>query len=226
MEFDRYQIMTPADAQGIVVWASTMDWEQGLARTKEATGTIKKNMELKAENNPASLSTLQRIGTQLFTHPDLPVDQMVKRATLPKLNRYRPDEEYQRHGDSAVMGGKVRTDLACTVFLSHPETYEGGELCVEDSMGGVHEIKGSPGTCVVYPCHMPHWVQPVKSGERIAAITWFESCYRDVEQRLVMKRFLRVLKDMEKDPSLRYGKNYTSLGTIHGRLQRMWIDYR
>ena len=52
------------------------------------------------------------------------------------------------------MDGGIRTDLACTVFLT--DGYEGGELCI----GGV-EVKGKAGMCVVYDCGLPHYVKPV-----------------------------------------------------------------
>jgi PKHD-type hydroxylase len=38
---------------------------------------------------------------------------------------------------------RIRTDLSVTLFLSAPEEYEGGELCVEDTYG-VHRVKLRP----------------------------------------------------------------------------------
>ena len=234
--FDTYRIMTPAVAQEFVAAVEKMDWETGKARTKEATGTIKKNQEIKEttlqlgetarQNHPLKAAILiGQIKKLLGSHPNLYPDHTVSKVFSPKFNRYTNSGEYQRHGDAAVMAGQVRTDLSCTIFLSHPDTYKGGDLCIEGNDGGYHRVKGDPGTCVVYPCHMPHWVEPVTEGARISCVTWFQSCYRDIEQRVLMRRFLRVLKEMEADPEHRYDKYHTSLGTIHGRLQRMWIDY-
>ena len=217
--FDSYRIMTPGEAQEIVLWAQAQPWEQGKARTAEATGTIKKNEELKGGDE------LEGIGRKFWTHERLIADHAPKRMLLPRLNRYGVGQEYQRHGDAAFMAGTVRTDLACTLFLSHPSTYDGGELCVEDDAGGFQEIKGGAGMCVVYPCHMPHWVRPVTRGERISAITWIESCYRDLEQRSLQRRFLNLLREMEADSDPKLAHWRTTLGTIHGRLQRMWLDH-
>ena len=221
--FDTYRVMTPAQAQEIVQAVTLLEWEQGKARTKEATGTIKKNEEIKQDN--VGNVFLEQVRKMMVAHPRLMTDHTVKKMMHPKFNRYRSDGEYKRHGDAAIMGGKVRTDVACTLFMSHPDTYDGGDLCIEAYDGGHHTIKGDPGTCVVYPCHMPHWVTPVTRGERISVITWFESCYRDFEQRMLMRRFLRALQEMEKEEYLRYGELHTSFGTIHSKLQRMWIDY-
>ena len=37
---------------------------------------------------------------------------------------------------------RVRTDLSATLFLAHPDEYDGGELMVEDSYG-VHHVEAS-----------------------------------------------------------------------------------
>lgn len=225
MTFDTYRVMTPAEAQEIVVELEQLEWKEGKARTVEATGTIKRNLEIKATDGEKAKELVERIRKAILGHRSLPSDQAIKKMMVPKFNKYTNTGEYKRHGDAAVMGGQVRTDVACTLFLSHPDTYKGGDLCIESADGGYHRVKGDPGTLIAYPCHMPHWVTPVTEGHRIAAITWLESCYRNEEQRTLMRRFLRTLKDMEKHPDLRYGEFHTTLGTIHSKLQRMFIDY-
>lgn len=224
MAFDVYRILTPAEAQELVNIAETMEWEIGQARTKEATGTIKKNFEIKETTSPEARSLLDGVRQKMMKSPILS-DSFVKKIFSLKFNKYTDEGEYQRHGDAPIMGGKVRTDLACTLFLSHRDTYEGGELCVEDAAGGFNKMKGDPGLAVVYPCHMPHWVTPVTSGSRISIITWFESMYRDENQRDIMRRYVRALREMEKDPTLAYGNLFTTFGTIQSKLVRMWADY-
>lgn len=223
--YDVYKVMTPATAQEFVQALEKMDWEVGQARTKEATGTIKRNQEIKETSSKGGMLLVAQMKKMLQDHPNIYPDHTICKVFAPKFNRYTNTGEYRRHGDAAIMGGQVRTDLACTIFLSHPDTYKGGDLCVEAADGGHHRIKGDPGTCVVYPCHMPHWVEPVTEGARISCVTWFQSCYRDIEQRDLMRRFLRCLKQMEAEPDFRYGDYYTTLGSIHGKLQRMWVDY-
>ncbi len=46
--------------------------------------------------------------------------------------------EYGHHVDAAIMGTgneAIRTDLASTVFLSDPGSYDGGELVLDMSFG-------------------------------------------------------------------------------------------
>jgi len=231
--FDSYDLLPPDEAKDICRSLRSLGWDQGKARTKGATGTIKRNLEIKSPGQPPEADNTEeatkrelvgRVLSAITGDNDLIADHSVKRFVTPKFNLYRRSGEYRRHGDAAVMNG-VRTDIAMTLFLSSPDDYEGGDLCVESPDGNYHKIKGAPGTAVVYPCYMPHWVEPVTAGARIAAISWFESGYRDFGQRMMMRRLLRVLREMEQDPEQVYGDWYTSLGTIHGQLQRMWLDH-
>lgn len=226
MSFDIYRVLSTVEAQEIVVKLQEMEWGVGLARTKEATGTIKKNKEIKTGHSKEADELIAKIKEAILQHKHLKTDQAIKKMFAPKFNKYEGAGEYQRHGDAAIMGGSIRTDVACTVFLSHPDTYKGGDLCIESADGGYRRLKGDPGTAVVYPCYMPHWVEPVTEGSRICAITWFESCYRDIEQRELMRRFLAALNEMEQLEQKKYGKLYTSFGTIHSKLQRMWVEYQ
>ena len=52
-----------------------------------------------------------------------------RRIAPPLLSRYGPGMKYGEHADAAVMnltGGRMRSDLSCTVFLSDPISYVGG----------------------------------------------------------------------------------------------------
>ncbi|WP_232225090.1 2OG-Fe(II) oxygenase family protein [Dactylococcopsis salina] len=45
---------------------------------------------------------------------------------------------YGTHMDNAMMkegDSKIRTDVSLTLFLSNPESYEGGELILETTLG-------------------------------------------------------------------------------------------
>jgi hypothetical protein len=58
-----------------------------------------------------------------------------KRVFPPRFNRYAGEaNHYGSHVDSAIRfaegGQRVRTDLSCTVFLSSPDSYDGGELVI------------------------------------------------------------------------------------------------
>jgi PKHD-type hydroxylase len=99
----------------------------------------------------------------------------------PLFSRYEPGMAYGSHVDDAIMGG-MRTDVSVTIFLSEPDTYEGGELVIE-SAAGEQDVKLAAGDAVVYPTTALHRVAPVVSGERLAAVTWVRSLIRDADAR-------------------------------------------
>ena len=56
------------------------------------------------------------------------------------FSRYGEGMRFGNHVDGAVRqipgtGQKMRTDLSATIFLAAPESYEGGELTVENDYG-------------------------------------------------------------------------------------------
>src|SRR3546814_13123870 len=58
---------------------------------------------------------------------------------------------------------RIRSDLSATLFLEEPETYEGGELTIEDHFG-VQQVKLAAGHMVLYPASSLHRVE--RSEER------------------------------------------------------------
>ncbi|MFL9924032.1 hypothetical protein PQR62_07145 [Herbaspirillum lusitanum] len=59
------------------------------------------------------------------------------RISPPLFNHYGDEHNFLNdHGDVALRflpeAGCVRSDLSCTLFLSEPEEYEGGELVIAD----------------------------------------------------------------------------------------------
>jgi len=78
----------------------------------------------------------------------------------------------------------VRTDISCTLFLSDPDEYVGGELTVEDTYG-TRGVKLPAGQMVVYPGTSLHRVTPVTEGARFASIFWVQSFVRSDAQRSI-----------------------------------------
>ena len=73
----------------------------------------------------------------------------------PLFNRYAGGQSFGSHVDNAIRQvpgtpHRIRTDLSCTLFLSRPDEYDGGELVVED-VYGVHSVKLPAGHLVLYP---------------------------------------------------------------------------
>ncbi|MFP1451771.1 Fe2+-dependent dioxygenase [Escherichia coli] len=92
--------------------------------------------------------------------------------STPLFNRYQNNETYGFHVDGAVrshpQNGWMRTDLSATLFLSDPQSYDGGERLVNDTFGQ-HRVKLPAGDLVLNPSSSLHCVTPVTRGEPAAS---------------------------------------------------------
>jgi PKHD-type hydroxylase len=138
----------------------------------------------------------------------------------PLFSRYVPGMEYGNHVDDAIMGG-MRTDLSFTLFLSDPESYDGGALII-DSTAGEQEIKLPAGSAVLYPATSLHRVAPVTRGERLAAVTWIRSMIRDAGQREILFDLDRIHEALFQ----RDGKSaeVDLLAKTQSNLLRLWAE--
>ena len=108
-----------------------------------------------------------------------------RRVAIPMLACYVPGMRYGAHADAALLpipGEPLRSDLSATIFIAAPQTYEGGELAVH--LGAQPLLfKGDPGSIILYPSTTLHEVRPVRSGERLVAITFIQSQIPDEARR-------------------------------------------
>lgn len=112
---------------------------------------------------------------------------MLPRAIFPPLfNRYSSGHGFGSHIDNAwrplPSGGRLRTDISATLFLSGPNEYEGGELIIEDGHDG-KQVKLPAGHLFLYPATTLHSVAPVTRGARVAAFFWIESLVPEAGHR-------------------------------------------
>ncbi len=136
------------------------------------------------------------------------------------LSRYREGQSYGAHVDDAIMAG-ARTDLSFTLFLSAPESYEGGALIVSDALEE-RRIRLNAGDMILYPSSTLHRVEPVTSGERLAVVGWAQSWVRDPAQR-------ETLFDLETSLREVFGRDgksdlFDRLAKTRSNLLRMWAD--
>ena len=167
------------------------------------------------------LSALQR--APLFFSAALP-----QKIFNPLFNRYSGESNfYGPHIDGAVLhsqatGQWVRSDISCTLFLSAPDEYEGGELLIQQTQGE-RRIKLPAGDLILYPGSTVHQVTPVTRGVRLASFFWVQSMVRSTTQRELlydMDMHLLALRQSlgESDPSV-----IGLTGTYHNLL-RQWAD--
>lgn len=92
---------------------------------------------------------------------------------------------YTWHVDSGA-GAMKREDgvvterkLSCSLILSDPEEYTGGELQFHYYKNFFISTKPKKGDALIFPAWMPHRVRPVKSGKRISLVAWMNGpCFK------------------------------------------------
>lgn len=135
------------------------------------------------------------------------------------FSKYGPGDQYGFHTDDASMeaadGGRIRTDLSFTLFLSDPDTYEGGALLM-DGLDGEREFRPAAGSAVVYCTGQLHRVTPVTRGERVAAVGWVHSMISRADERELIFDLQRVRWQMGE------GTQQLLLDKAIGNLLRMW----
>ena len=144
-----------------------------------------------------------------------------QRMAVPSLARYDVGMKYGAHIDAAFLPlatQPLRSDVSCTIFISEPAQYEGGELVIYLGSEIVH-IKGNAGSAVFYASTHVHQVEPVRSGSRLVIITFIESQIPDEMQRDLLYSLgeVRALEGLKMDWS-----NRTQLEYVIANLLRMW----
>jgi PKHD-type hydroxylase len=143
-----------------------------------------------------------------------------KALTTVMFSRYESGMHYGSHVDDALMQGS-RTDVSFTLFLSEPESYDGGELVIE-SASGEDAVKLAAGSLVAYPSTTLHHVAAVTRGVRLAAVGWARSYIRDGAQR----EMLFDLDTARRQMFAREGKSaeYDLVSKSLANLMRMWVE--
>ena len=201
-------------------------WIDGRSSAGAQALTQKNNQQLSQTSAAAHnlqaliLAALQR--EPLFLSAALP-----RKLYNPLFNRYGGESNfYGPHVDGAVLRSAstqewVRTDVSCTVFLSDPADYEGGELLVQDTYGS-RGVKLAAGDAVLYPGTSVHQVTPVTRGMRVASFFWIESMVRsDEERRILFDLDMNLLKLRAQ---LGETDETTALTGVYHNLLRQWAN--
>ncbi len=200
-------------------------WIDGRITAGSQAAQAKNNQQL-AEDEP-QLPDLRRLVMQALSRNATFFAAALPLKILPPFfNRYAGSTNtYGAHVDGAMRqapdGSYLRADLSATLFLSDPDSYEGGELQIADTFG-THRIKLPAGSLVLYPSSSVHLVTPVTRGERLASFLFMQSMVRDDNQR-------RLLYDMDmallqlRETVGETDAVVTLTGTYHNLL-RQWAD--
>ncbi len=216
------QVLNPEQLEEIHRFLKEGEFVDGKLTAGRYAKTVKDNVQLKGDTEVA-----QKV--REIVHTAIAQNPLFKAAVRPKtirpivFSRYEPGMSYGWHTDNAIMGERelVRSDVSLTLFLSDPDTYQGGELVIDTSLGE-KLFKLAAGSMIVYPSTFLHQVTEVTEGTRLAAVTWVQSLVRDVQQREILFELDTVRRSIFEE----HGKTveFDLLCKTHANLLRQWVE--
>lgn len=217
------------DAAGVARLREIIDageWVDGNVTSGPQAALAKRNRQL-AEGTEAARAgaafVLEALGrSPLFFAAALPL-----KVFPPLFNRYEGGEDFGLHVDNAIRlqrgtDFRIRSDLSATLFLDDPDSYDGGELVIEDRFGP-QTVKLPAGHLVLYPASSLHRVTPVTRGVRTASFLWLQSMVRDDGERRTLFELDEAIQSVaagngQGDPAV------VKLTGIYHNLLRRWAD--
>tara|TARA_B100000945_G_scaffold202694_1_gene162902 strand:+ start:462 stop:1127 length:666 start_codon:yes stop_codon:yes gene_type:complete len=182
MEYLIHSLIEKSDALEIVqkLKDEKESWQDGKKTAGSLAAKIKNNFQLD-KNSRISNVIKDLIINKIISNP------LIKSFSLPSLihgvmfTKSLPGNGYGMHVDNPYMP-EGRSDLSFTLFLNEPESYKGGNLCIQ-TINETKKIKLSAGEMIIYPSTNLHSVSKVEEGERYVCVGWIQSYVQNNEDR-------------------------------------------
>ncbi|QUD89223.1 Fe2+-dependent dioxygenase [Phenylobacterium montanum] len=219
------EVLSAADVAACRDRLEAASFIDGKVTAGAQSAEAKQNLQL-PQDAPEAKALGELILDRLGRNPAFISAALPARVYPPLFNRYEAGMGFGDHVDNTIRygegGRRYRTDLSCTLFLSEPDEYDGGELVISGPIGA-EAFKLAAGDMVLYPATTVHQVTPVTRGARWASFFWVQSMVRSGEQR----DLLWELDQAVMDARARLGDgDETAIrltGTYHNLL-RMWAE--
>lgn len=208
-------LLAPATVQVLHEAASALPFEDGSKTAGRTARGVKDNQQ--AAPGRDTDAVLDKVKAAMLSHP------VVQAAAYPRgfagmlVSRTQGGGQYGDHVDNALMAGG-RTDVSFTLFLSDPESYDGGALTMADRVEE-RQFKLDQGEMVLYPSTTLHRVEPVTRGARLVVVGWITSWVQDAARREVLFDLWQALSAAEAAGD---AAQVQTLSKARSNLLRMW----
>jgi len=216
------QILTTQELLSLGAKLEGAEFASGLETAGPLSARVKRNLQLPA-TTPLAREVIDVVTRALRRSRAFHAAALPHALSEPRVNRYELGMSYGAHVDHGLMGGAtpLRSDLAVTLFLSEPDTYDGGELIIDDD-GAPRSFKLPAGDLVLYPASTIHRVETVRRGTRHAVILWVQSMIASASHRRILLDLERVLATLiERDPD---ADEVVTLSAVYHNLLREWAQ--
>ena len=182
MNYLTHQLLNPEELKLLnnTLNKENLPWEDGKKTAGNQASKVKHNLQLNKKSD-ISKKCAELISGKILSN------NLIKSFTLPKkihgtmFTKSTRGMKYGRHIDNSYMSSG-RADLSFTIFLNYKDSYEGGELLIEN-MNSEKQFKLNSGEILIYPSTYLHSVQEVTRGERFVCVGWIESYVKSIEER-------------------------------------------
>ncbi|WP_298092236.1 Fe2+-dependent dioxygenase [uncultured Sphingomonas sp.] len=202
------------------------EWVDGNATSGPQSALAKRNAQL-PEGSPAAREAGGMVLDALAQSPLFIAAALPLKVFPPLFNRYAGGDAFGLHVDNAIRiqrgsDFRIRSDLSATLFLSDPDSYDGGELVIEEQFGE-QRVKLPAGHMVVYPASSLHRVTPVTKGARVASFFWIQSMVRDDGARRILFELDQSVQDIAGRDGQDHPTTIRMTGVYHNLLRR-WAE--
>jgi PKHD-type hydroxylase len=209
-----HQVLSQEQLTQVRARLEAASWIDGRATAGLEAARIKRNLQLEL-GSPLHKELSELVKKALNASDTFKQLSLPRRVSTLLFSRYDVGMEYGAHTDDAYRSHEaLRTDIAVTLFLSDPESYDGGALVV-----GNDALRPAAGDAVIYPANTVHRVSAVTRGVRLAVVFWVQSLVRDEGQRDILSNLHGIISRVSSNPAISL-----ALWLVHQNLQRMWIE--
>jgi len=192
-------------------------WQDGASSAYGAAEKVKKNRQCDP-NHPVVGEILEKARLALLKDGAFAAATQPEKFSRLMINSYEPGMSYGNHLDAPYIKD-IRTDVSITLFLTPPNSYEGGELVLMTPFGEM-AVRGEQGSVFLYPSTYLHRVDQVTSGHRIAIVGWLKSRFNLPHHREILFDLERSISDVRDNGGNR--ETHMRLLSVKNRLLREW----
>jgi len=220
------QVFTKEEVAQIREQLLAAEWVDGKATAGFQGYDAKQNMQL-AEGCDLAKKISAIMLPRLWNNPLFYAYALPLKVYPPLFNRYQDNGYFDFHIDGAlrqnyITNEQIRTDVSSTIFLSEPDSYEGGELIIYDAFGE-QSIKLGAGCAIVYPSTTLHRVMPVTKGVRLASFLWLQSMVRDDGKRTLLFELDQAIQALSQNQAAN-APEMLRLTYVYHNLIRRWSE--
>lgn len=221
------EVFSKAQVRGLRARLDAAEWVDGRVTAGHQSAQAKLNSQI-PEGHPIAREVGEAILDALGHHPLFRSAALPFRVFPPLFNRYAGGQTFGTHVDNSIRthaatGGRIRTDLSCTLFFSEPDEYDGGELVVEDTYGS-KSVKLAAGEMILYPATSLHHVTPVTRGARVSSFFWLQSMIRQDAQRTLLFDLDTAIQRLASSTDIAVQQSSVQLTGVYHNLLRQWAE--